>query len=185
MTTLVRSWIVVIALGFLAGVHGCKGAPVAVAPQGTYYTKYSLYFEKDVHRTTNYRKGVLLPINSKVTLLSSGRERIRVRIESAQRDLVIENVTKHTNDTLEEAFAKVFATEPVDLSAFSAEEREAIAQGKAIVGMSKDAVLAAMGPPPASGTLSLDSLEWRYWANMWSSFVVRFDSEGRVVDVGS
>jgi hypothetical protein len=36
----------------------------------TYYTQFSLYHDKHVHETTNYRRTVLVPINTPVILES-------------------------------------------------------------------------------------------------------------------
>ncbi|MCA8951204.1 MAG: hypothetical protein KDE27_16980 [Planctomycetes bacterium] len=167
-----------------AATTGCRSRRAAAAdiPQGTYYTKYSLYFEKDLTRTTNYRRGILLPINTEVALLSSRGDRIVVEIHPDGRKLTIENVPRHTGGSLEDAFAQVLSSEPTDISGYSEEEQQAIEGGKAIVGMSKDAVLAAMGPPPQTGTLSLESNTWKYWDTRFTTFNVVFGEDGRVTN---
>lgn len=174
------------ALAAAAVVAGCAGSPALQRDfsQGAYYTRYSLFEERDIHRTTNYRRGVLVPINTQVTLVAAGRDRIEVRIESNGHRLVVENVRKHTSDTLEEAFDRVFSPQPIDLSKFSADEQHAIRQGQALPGMNKEAVLAAMGPPPETGTVSHDVDQWRYWDTRVTSFMVTFDRDGKCVDAG-
>lgn len=164
----------------------CHGAPRLHKDfgQGAYYTRYSLFEERGLHRTTNYRRGTLVPINTQVTLLDAGRDRFKVRVESSGRNLVIENDRRHTDDSLEQAFDRVLSPQPIDLSAFPPEQQQAIQEGKAIVGMAKDAVLLAMGPPPESGTPSRDSNQWRYWDTRMTSFVVTFDANGMVADPG-
>ncbi len=171
-----------------AGAHAREaGEPGAGASVGTrYFTRFSLRFERDLYRTTNYRttNGLLLPINTEVELVSMGGRRAVVRILEHDRELTIENIERHTSDSMQAAFAKVFATEPVELSRFSAEEQAAILEGRAIAGMDRTAVLAAMGPPPAVGTMSLQSDEWKYWNTRFTTFFVRFGDDGRVVDIG-
>jgi len=73
---------------------------------------------------------------------------------------------------------------PVDLSRYDAEQRAAIEHGEALVGMDREGVLAAMGPPPAVGTLSLDSDAWKYWNTRFTTFVVQFGPDGRVTEIG-
>lgn len=170
------------AVGALAACHSTpEGAP---PPGGTYYTQSTLQYEQGRYRTTNYRRGFVLPINSKVTLLSMDDAEIEVRILDSGAELVVENVPKHTNDTTLSAFGKLFGPTPVDLSRFSAAEQQAIRAGHAEVGMSKDAVLAALGHPPAVGTPSLDEDTWKYWDSRFTTFVVRFDGSGHVVEAG-
>jgi len=170
------------AVGALAACHSTpEGAP---PPGGTYYTQSTLQYEQGRYRTTNYRRGFVLPINTKVTLLSMDDDEIVVRILDSGAELVVENVPKHTNDTTVSAFSKLFGSWPVDLSRLSEAQQQAVRSGHAEVGMSKDAVIAALGHPPAVGTPSLDENAWKYWDSRFTTFVVRFDASGHVVETG-
>jgi hypothetical protein len=182
MKTIVRSWFAVLAAILLVACNSPGDAPAAEARDGTWYTLFTLRYEKDLYRTTNYRRGVLLPINTVVTIRSMGQNRIEAVVGDTGRTLTIENVEKHTAMTLEQAFAQVFGRQPVDLGRYGAAERQAIDQGRVEVGMRRDAVLAAIGPPPAVGTASLQSNEWTYWSSRFTTFRVRFDGD-RVVEV--
>ena len=173
-------------LGLLVAALAACHSPIEGAPPpgGTYYTQSTLQYEQGRYRTTNYRRGFVLPINTKVSLVSMDDAEIVVRIVDSGADLTVENVPKHTNDTTLGAFAKLFGAAPVDLSRFSEGEQQAIRAGHAQVGMSKDAVLAALGHPPAVGTPSLDEDTWKYWDSRFTTFVVRFDGSGHVVEAG-
>jgi hypothetical protein len=177
-------------LGILLAVAGllaaCKsgGEVAAVPPGGTYYTQFTLQYEKDLFRTTNYRRGLVLPINSEVTLRSMDSAEIVVDIKASGRQLTVENVPKHTGETTKQAFDKLFGKSPVDLSKFTKQEREGILSGRAAVGMSREAVLAALGPPPAVGTPTLAANPWKYWNSRFTTFAVRFDDTWHVVEAG-
>ena len=175
--------VIAVLLGLLAG---CASSPPAGAPPpgGLWYTRSTLQYEQNRYRTTNYRRGFVLPINTQVTLLSMDEDEIVVRRADSGEELVVENVRKHTNDTTPQAFGKLFAAAPADLSRFSEAEQQAIRAGHAEVGMSRDAVLAALGYPPAVGTPSLDEPVWKYWDSRFTTFVVRFDGSGHVVEAG-
>lgn len=175
--------ILLAACGLLAACQG-GGAPAAVPPGGTYYTQFTLQYEKDVFRTTNYRRGFVLPINSEVTLESMDSEEIVVEVKASGRRLVVQNVPKHTGETTRQAFGKLFGASPVDLSRFTEGERQAIQAGRAAVGMSRDAVIAALGHPPAVGTPTLETNPWKYWDSRFTTFVVRFDDTWHVADAG-
>lgn len=169
----------------VAALAACHSTPEgAPPPGGTYFTRSTLQYEQGRYRTTNYRRGFVLPVNTKVTLVSMDEDEIVVRVVDSGAELRVENVPKHTNDTTLGAFGKLLAAAPADLSRFSEAEQQAIRAGHATVGMSRDAVLAALGYPPAVGTPSLDEPVWKYWDSRFTTFVVRFDGSGHVVEAG-
>lgn len=162
------------------GLMSCKTIDSATMPPHmklgqTYYTQYSLKYEKGRHRTTNYRKGMLLPVNSEVTLTEIDRKRVFVTIGSSGQELIIENVPKHTNTDSYQAFDRIFATNKVDLSGFTAAERSNIMSGAVAKGMRKKAVLVAIGFPPEIETPNIDMNQWKYWGNRWNTFIVHFE----------
>jgi hypothetical protein len=82
------------------------------------------------------------------------------------------------------AFDSFFSPRPIDLSSFSAKERNAIEAGSIEVGMSRQAALTSIGQPPAVGTLSLEGSSWQYWSNRFLTFNVQFDANRRVSRIG-
>lgn len=152
-----------------------NAAPAAsVQPAQIYYTQFSLFQEKDNYRTTNYRKGILIPINTPVTLQAMESDEAKLTLVDSGRPLTIENVIKYTKDEMPIAFTKIVAPTKVDLSKFNADEKAAILAGEVRKGMSKKAVLAAIGYPPQHETPSLDGDSWTFWANRYNRFIVRF-----------
>lgn len=169
-----------IGLGCQSGGPGPSdgGDPSAT----TYYTRFAIQIDREFCRSTNYRGtggGVMIPINTKVEFESKRRRRFNMRVVDG-RSFMFEHVAKHTLDTPEAAFASFFSPQPVDLSSFSSKERRAIETGLIEIGMSRSAVLAAVGPPPAVGTPNLDAATWKYWTTRFITFTVHFDSNGRV-----
>ncbi|BCX89892.1 hypothetical protein MIN45_P2266 [Methylomarinovum tepidoasis] len=174
----------------LIGLSGCPKAfkgneanlPAGVAIGDHFYTQYSFQYEKNRHRTTNYRRGLLVPINTEVELVSWGRKGFQIRVLPSGPVIQIENVQKHTGDTVEQAFHKMLARRPVNLRRFTPRERKLIKAGKVAVGMRKQAVIAAIGYPPVAATPTLDLDEWRYWSSRFDTFIVRFRN-GKVVAI--
>ncbi len=140
------------------------------------YTQFSLMYEKNVHRTTNYRKGVLLPVNSEVSLIKKTGKSIVVALEGGQK-LTIENIENYSGENIDGIFARTFSAQKVDLTPFSELERNAIAAGEVKTGMSRKAVIVALGYPPKHKTPSLQSNQWRYWRNRFGTFVVHFEND--------
>lgn len=147
-----------------------------------YYTQFSLFQEKDRYRTTNYRRGFLVPINTPVTLVSIDSKRIELKLNQSGQPLTIENVPKHTNEDMQTAFNKILGKRKVSLDQFSAAEQKQITSGKVDKGMSRKAVLAAIGYPPANSTPDLKGDEWTYWSNRYDRFIVRFKAD-RVAEI--
>jgi hypothetical protein len=180
----------VILLIFLSLLAGCKkqitSDPVvaSINSNEVYYTQFSLFQEKNNYRTTNYRKGILIPINTAITLENMTTGDTYVRLVDSGQVLRIENVAKHTGDDMQTAFDKIFAATKVNLSRFPAAQRDAIKAGRVIKGMSRKAVLAAIGYPPITETPTLDSNDWTYWAHRFNRFIVHFknDKVDNIVD---
>jgi hypothetical protein len=167
-------------------VAGCQstsfGDATSTAGTGeTYYTQFSLFQEKFRHLATNYRRGILVPANTKVTLVGKSRDTIRVRDESGAV-LTIVNVPNFTGADVEGVFNRTFSATPVDLSQFTELEQRNIRNGTVAMGMTKDAVIKALGYPPKHETPSLESNQWRYWAHRFRTYIVSFQ-DGKVVKV--
>lgn len=144
---------------------------------GKYYTQVTMYYEKGRYRTTNYRKGAFVGVNTEVELLEITPKAIKIKLLPANQELLIVNVTKHTGDDVYQAFDKLLAKTKVPLSKFNALEQKNINKGAVVKGMSKQAVQVAIGYPPITRTASLDSDAWIYWKNRFHTFIVHFDND--------
>lgn len=170
-------------LGLAVFLTGCKKElkpdqlALGVQPGQVYYTQFSLFQEKNNFRTTNYRKGILIPINTAVSLQAIDNSQAELRLVESGQPLSIENVPKHTVDDMQTAFKKIAGASKVDLSRFSAEEKDAILSGQVKKGMSRKAVLAAIGYPPQNETPSLNGNDWVYWKHRFDRFVVHFKND--------
>lgn len=146
-------------------------------PKGqTLYTQFSLFYEVDTHITTNYRKGFLVPVNTKVKLVTVTKKTIVVTLPSDQ-NLTIQNVEGFSGENIKGIFARTFSKNPVDLSQFTPETQKAIKEGQVKPGMSKAAVIVALGYPPKHKTPTLELNQWRYWQNRFGTFVVHFEND--------
>ncbi|HEB90877.1 MAG TPA: hypothetical protein ENI85_14985 [Deltaproteobacteria bacterium] len=176
--------LVVAAVGCASGGAGLPEG--SGADHDIYYTRFTIPLDRNRVRSTNYRipdSAMMIPINTPVRFVSKRRYRFKLERVDGGQTFLFEHVKKHTLDTPEEAFSTFFSPEPIDLSGFTPEERRAIEAGEVEVGMRREAVLAAIGPPPAVGTMDLDGPAWKYWRNRWSTFVIRFDDRGRVKEI--
>ena len=65
----------------------------------------------------------------------------------------------------------------------SAAEVNAIKKGAVINGMRKRAVRMSYGYPPGNRTKSLDASDWFYWMSPMEKKLIRFDINGRVIEM--
>ncbi|WP_305909406.1 hypothetical protein Q9L42_005645 [Methylomarinum sp. Ch1-1] len=148
--------------------------PAHIAVGDTYYTQFVIRYEKGTHVTTNYRRGASIPVNTPVNLLKITTKTIEVALDDSNQKLLVKNVEKHTGDDVIAAFDKLFAKNKVNLSKFTRLERQHIKSGTAAKGMRKEAVIVAIGYPPVTETMSLDSDTWVYWSGRFNRFNVHF-----------
>lgn len=148
--------------------------PTNIAVGATYYTQFVIRYEKGTHLTTNYRRGSFIPVNTPVKLLDITGKTIQVEVASSSQKLLVKNVEKHTGDDVYRAFDKLFAKKKVNLSKFNSLELTHIKSGTVANDMSKKAVIIAIGYPPITETVNLDSDLWVYWSGRYNKFNVHF-----------
>ena len=165
----------VLGLPFVSAAKD-KKAPLAVKGDKL-YTQFSLYYEKGHHITTNYRIGILIPIGTEVEFVKATRKKIVIKIPSYDAEVDFVNVKDYSGETIDGIFKRTFGVKPVDLSGFSKSEQSAIKRGAAEMGMSKDAVIKAMGYPPRHRTPSLDMDQWRYWKSRFNTVLISFEDD--------
>jgi len=157
--------------------------PQAITPEAgkEYYTRYNFWHEKKKHKTTNYSRGVLVPVNTKVTLLSIGKKKIKLEIEGQPVTLV--NAKKHTQRGTDEIAAELLSLTEISLSEVNQELLDDMKNGVLRLGMTKEEVLITRGYPPRHKTPSTKANRWVYWNNRFvqHTLVFRDDklAEGR------
>jgi hypothetical protein len=77
----------------------------------------------------------------------------------------------------------ITSNQPLSLQKFASLDRKGIKEGKALVGMTRDGVMTALGYPAAHRTPSLENTTWVYWTNRFRTLAVDFDDKGKVRDV--
>lgn len=169
-------------LGSGANADGIQ--PVLIEPEvgKQYFTRYSFKEEKGKHNTTNYWRGNLVPINSRVKLLSMGRKKMAIELENGSRVTFI-NVSKYTKRRMIEIASELLSPVQIPLDGLKSSIREGILSGDMRLGMNKEQVIMARGHPPRHKTPSIDNDIWTYWSSKFVKRTVVFDngvlSEGR------
>jgi len=181
-----RGIIAAVLLSLLAGCSGRDGESAApILPAGELYTLVNLHVDPKGNRifTTNYQSAILLPLCTRVQVIEQSGKAVRFRsVEQGVEYTYLR--TKHLVASFADHLAKVFGDECVSsrVAAMNQIDRDGIAAGRAVPGMSKDAVILAMGFPPDHANPNLESDLWTFWRNKFVRMVVHF-SDGVVSHV--
>ena len=85
--------------------------------------------------------------------------------------------------TPQEYVEQITSEQPASLDDFEGIDRQGVQEGKALIGMSKAGVMAALGYPATHRTPSPDANQWIYWTNRFGTIAVDFDDAGIVTSV--
>lgn len=166
-----------ISNGFLAAV---AQAEVPVAGK-VYYARHCFMHEGGKHITTNYWRGTLVPINTRITVVASTVDKLILRVESTGETVTVDNIKNFTKCDMHTIARRMLTATPVSLDSSDEAMANAIKAGLMRLGMTKEQVLMARGFPPAHKTPSLDSDRWQYWMNRYGVQTIVF-AQGKLVE---
>ncbi|NTX17135.1 hypothetical protein HUA76_40810 [Myxococcus sp. CA056] len=150
------------------------------------FSQANLLLNKNQLSAVNYRgKGLSIPVGTKVEVLKRSDDEVRCKVLDSGAEFKFVS-HKSLGKSAVALFPGFFAaTDPAArIAALTPEEQKQVKAGELAKGMSRDAVLLTVGPPPPHRTLSLESTKWTYWSSKFSTFDVVFDSAGKVVSFG-
>ena len=179
--------VLVIAVSLVLGSHAVVAAadvnyPLVGAPG--VYTLVNLHPDEERHRlySVNYQQAGLIPLCSKVKIESVDKRKMTFRVLDGDREYeyLFHNSMR---DPIPKHLDRYFGTkcEP-RVEAFSEVDRKGIKSGTVQPGMTKKAVILAIGYPPEHATPSLDSDIWTYWKNRFGKMHVHF-ADGKVSEI--
>jgi len=164
---------------------GQKISPVG----GDYYTRINIWYEDPEEiLATNYHKGTIIPVGSKVRITNCRSEEISFTKEDLHGvEFTIVNVRKYTLVWKEDLFGRYFSkddprTSGGEFSRLSGQEREDIEKGILAKGMSKEAAIIAYGYPPKHKTPDLADDIWYYWRSRFQAQRVTFRNN-RIIEI--
>jgi hypothetical protein len=183
-----KAWLIVAIAGVLAA---CASPPPpqpfdALIGQPGVVTLTNLHPDEPRSRlfAVNYQQAGLIPVCTAVTLLERNAKRLVFRNDASGKTYEYyyhEAALEPFGDHL----ARYFGTScpRAALDRLPTLDRQGVAHGKALVGMSRQGVIFAMGYPPPHATPSLDGNRWLYWTNRFNKVAVLFDDTGHVLAI--
>lgn len=180
-------------LGFLAMFVGGFCIPDLVqAAERKVYNKYNIHTQMDGPKAfhasyanyTRCREHFLIPAGTLLTVLEidPNFNSFTFKLEDGGK-IEFEYSAGRMGMSNEKYIELITSPTPISLEGFSELDRKGIKEGKALVGMTKDGVLTALGYPASHRTPSLISNSWVYWTNRWGTIRVDFDDNGKVANI--
>ena len=128
-----------------------------------------------------YNNHAIIPVNTPVVITKVKNNGIYMTSAVDGTQITFEyNEKNMAGVSAEEYVGYITAPQKTSLQSLSPIDQKGIRDGKAYVGMSKNAVRIALGYPALHRTPSLKENAWTYWKNRFATGVVEFDDAGRV-----
>lgn len=176
------------SLMFTANVRAEGEDIAALANQPGVYTLTNLHPDENRAKlySANFQQSGLIPLCTEVEIFKVSHKQIKFKIKETGREYKYD-LHRKSGEDLNTNAAKYFGTHcnKDKVAKLSDIDQKGIAQGKAMVGMSKQGVIYAIGYPPVSSTPTLDSTSWKYWFNRFNTFDVVFGENGKVTQVNN
>jgi len=157
--------------------------PIEPAVGQDYVTRYTFRHEKNEHITTNYGRGVVVPINTPVKIVSMSGSLLVLKRGDTGQEIKVKNEEKYTKKSIKEIAALMLASDKTPIEQVPEPFATAIRNGEMRKGMTKELVLMARGYPPAHETPSIEGDRWVYWSSRFVKQTIVFTdgrlSEGR------
>jgi hypothetical protein len=188
---------IVLAVLFVIAASGCKSMPsMGGAPTPgpakyhlvgapTVYTLVNLHPDEQRRRlySVNYLQPGLIPMCTPVKIESADDREMTFRVVSTNRQYEY-IVHKSLVDPFPKHLDKYFGTkcDANKAASMSTVDAQGIRSGTVSMGMTKPAVVLALGYPPEHATPSLESNTWTYWKNRFGTKQVMF-TDGKVTGI--
>jgi len=172
-------WISLVAFFLLSSISAQANTilPELITPETgkEYYTRYNFYYERNKHNTTNYARGILVPVNTKVTLTSISAKKIKLEING--QPITFVNAKKFTRRDTDVIASELLSSTEIPLSKANPKFLADLKTGILRLGMTKEEVLITRGYPPRHKTPSNESNRWVYWINKFVKLTLVFDND--------
>jgi hypothetical protein len=134
----------------------------------------------DINYDENGKK--IIPVGTPLKVLGYGHYRVKVDINGKTQALG--NDYSRDLDPLTFAKRYVVADDPqLKIATFPKRIQDAIASARVTLGMTREQVLMSVGYPVSSENHNLEDKTWRFWVSSFSEFRIKFDGDGRVIDI--
>lgn len=148
------------------------------------FLRTNLHHEKREISAANFQLPGLLALGTEIKVESINRSQFKFQRMDTKEKFVYE-YHKQAGENLKTHLSRIFSTEPVFLpeDRLTAIEISGIRDGKVVIGMSRFAVILAIGLPPKQENPDLYAVSWRYWIKRFNTMKIVFDENGLVSEI--
>lgn len=182
-----------IATALLLGTHGFVGAKELLDANGVdmltaekVYNIVNLHPDEQNSRlyAVNYQLPSLLPRCTEINAKKLSRKKFIFEVPSRGKTYTY-IYHKAAAEDFSEHLKLYFATtcDTSIVNSMSKKDQEGIKLGRALIGMTREGVLLAMGRPPKHVNPVLDVYEWMYWRNKFARTAITFNDKGIVTGI--
>ncbi len=140
---------------------------------------------KRVWYTMNYQQSGLIPACEEIIVKKISRKRMVFTWEGIQYTVAYDKHTKKSGVSFQQAISTYFGPkcDQDKINKLSGANKEGFETGVPLIGMTREAVIYAMGRPPFHANPNIKSRSWMYWRNKFARRSVTFDSKGIVKEI--
>lgn len=164
----------------LGTIAACSSQPPQNEPPWlTGYTCCNLHYDGDWISDANYTDLPFIPAGTPISVVYPAKDSYRAYATIGGRPFRLGLDFGRAVEGTEQWVSKIVMRDDprINNAAWALDVRQAIAQGKVMVGMSKEQALTAVGYPLPTKTPNLDSNVWRYWQNTVTQYDVHWENE--------
>ncbi len=190
MVRMARTGIGLLSCLFFLVCSGCGGSGIQ-KEKNSLYTRYNLHYVAQKGRNvasyanfTDYPGHGFLPYNTEVKATYWKNGHTITAVDTGKVILLTFKSKNMDGMRGSEYLDLILSPEPVSYMDLTAEDEQGIQQGRALIGMTKQGVMIALGYPAKHRTPSLEENTWAYWkGRLGEPRLVQFDGNGKVVSI--
>ncbi|MGA2564359.1 MAG: hypothetical protein ABSF96_12415 [Steroidobacteraceae bacterium] len=166
-------------------MHLSKPDAPAGAPQGVPWDGFAccnLHYDGDTITDRNYSELPMIPPGTPIQVIAynDGKQRADIKVDGKSMKLSHDNGREQ--ESLEAWVGKIVVRDDPRprLRSYPMPVRDAIYQGKVMVGMTREQAIASIGYPVANENIVLDTPIWRLYRGRHDRYELNFRTDGRV-----
>jgi hypothetical protein len=183
-----KGWMALVSSFMVVACCSCASHETSgKSNEGGLYSRYNLHYyslkgsnHAGYANYTDCPNHAFLPYN---TAFKAGSWRSGFRLTAVETGLQIYFEFKSAGMggiSTQDYIDLIMSPTPVSYSGLTAEDLEGIKAGRAMIGMTKQGVMVALGYPAKSKTPSTDGNAWVYWKGRFNMLTVHFGDNGKV-----
>ena len=179
--------VAILAISTLLGFAALPASAVEFEKGKTYVLLSNLHpdMNRRVLYTMNYNLAALMPMCDEITVIKKKKKKLIFEWKGQEYTFAYDGHTKKSGTSFDDAL-NFYIGENCDkekVASLSEIDQKGIRNGQPYKGMSREAIVYAMGRPPIHVNPDLEAHSYTYWINRYKRKIIDFNEEGIVEDI--